>query len=97
MVLPWVLSAQYIPADSPGDILKQRQKVFSFIEDLEDPYEDSLWYQGRIYDYQLRSKNGTPYFDNSMTLLGNLTYNEKRYEDLLLSTVICDPILSARK
>jgi hypothetical protein len=84
MVLPWVLTAQYIPADSPEDILKQRQEAFRLIEALEDPFEDSLWYQGRIYDSQLRYKKGTPYFNNNISLLGSVTYNGKLYEDLLL-------------
>ncbi len=84
MILPWVLSAQYMPADSPEDILKQRQEVFGLIEALEDPLEDSLWYQGRIYDFQGRSNNGTPYFENSTSLPGYLTYNGKLHEDLLL-------------
>ncbi|HEC41774.1 MAG TPA: hypothetical protein ENI20_02985 [Bacteroides sp.] len=84
MFLPWVLSAQYVPTDSPEDILKQRQEVFGLIEALEDPLEDSLWYQGRIYDYQLRSRNGTPYFENSTSLAGSLSYNGELFEDLLL-------------
>lgn len=98
MVLPWVLSAQGIPADSPEDILKLRQEYFRSIEAREDPFEDSLWYQGRIYDFELKSKNGTPYFDNIISLAGNVTYNGKLYEDLLLGyNLVTDELILWKK
>jgi hypothetical protein len=85
MVLPFVVSAQTIPADPPEEILKRRQEVFRQIEALENPFEDSLWYQGRIYEFELRSRIGTPYFLDIGNLTGKLTYNGKVYENLLLS------------
>jgi len=85
MLLPFVLSAQNISFDSPEEILKQRQEVFRMIKALEDPFEDSLWYRGRIYEFELRSQIGTPYFFNIRTLPGSLTFNGKSYEDLILS------------
>ena len=98
IVLSCVLPAQNIPADSPEEILKQRQEVFSQIKALEDPLEDSLWYQGRIYDFVLRSKTGTPYFQNIQTLTGSLTYNGKLHKDLILSyNLVLDELIILKK
>ena len=85
MVLPYTLSAQGIPADSPQEILKHRQEAFRLIQDLDDPCEDTLWYHGRIYEFELRSQIGTPYYLNAGTLPGSITYNGKLHEDLTLS------------
>ena len=98
IVLSCVLYAQNIPADSPEEILKQRQEVFSQIKALEDPFEDSLWYQGRIYEFDLKSKTGTPYFLNIQTLPGSLTYNGKLHENLLLRyNLIMDELIILKK
>lgn len=85
LVLPCVLPAQNLPSYSNGEILKKRQEVFGQIGALEDPYGDSLWYHGRIYEFDLKSRVGTPNFLNNETLPGSLTYNGKLHEGLILS------------
>ncbi|MFC2116624.1 hypothetical protein ACFLTU_09115 [Bacteroidota bacterium] len=98
LFLPFVVSAQSIPAESPVEILKQRQEVFRQINALENPFEDSLWYQGRIYEFELSSTIGTPYFLDKGTLKGNLTYKGKDYEELLLSyNLIMDDLIIEKK
>jgi hypothetical protein len=93
-----VVSAQTLPADSPGDILKQRQEAFEKIKALQNPFEDSLWYQGRIYEFELRAQIGTPYFLDKGTLEGNLTFKGKVYEDLLLSyNLVMDELIIEKK
>lgn len=88
------LSAQDLPAVSPEEILKQRQEVFSQIIALEDPNKDSLWYQGRIYEFELKSKTGTPYFLNIGMMDGGLSYNKKLHEELKLSyNLIMDELI----
>lgn len=94
IVLSWALSAQDIPVVSSKDILNQRQEVFNQINALENPYEDSLWYQGRIYEFELKSKTGTPYFLNIGMMDGSLTYNKKLHEELNLSyNLIMDELI----
>jgi len=85
MVLPCTLYAQNIPAVSKEDILFQRIEVFNQIKAMDDPFEDSLWYQGRIYEFEVKSHTGTPYYFNAGTLSGSVSYNGKWYEDLILS------------
>lgn len=85
MLLPAVLSAQNIPVDSPVEILKHRQEVFNRINALENLSEDNLWYHGRMYEFEIKSRLGSPYFLDEITLPGSLTYNGKVYEDLMLS------------
>ena len=98
IILSGVLYAQNLPDYSPEDILKQRQEVFTQIKALKDPYEDSLWYQGRIYEFDLKSRIGTPYFLNIQTLPGSLTYNGKLHENLLLRyTLITDELIILKK
>ncbi len=91
---PDVLLAQTIPAVSPVAILKHRQEVFNQINALENPFEDSLWYQGRIYEFEVKSRLGTPYFLDNITLPGSLTYNGKLYENLILSyNIVIDELI----
>ena len=98
LLLPCLVSAQIIPADSPEEILKQRQEVFRQIKTLEDPFEDSLWYQGRIYEFELGSKIGTPYFLDIGILAGELTYKGKVQEDLFLSyNLVMDELIIEKK
>jgi hypothetical protein len=85
ILLPGLLSAQNITAVAPVEILKHRQEVFNQINALEYPFEDSLWSHGRIYEFEIKSRSGTPYFLDNIALPGSLTYNGKLYEDLILS------------
>jgi hypothetical protein len=92
--LPFVLSAQNITAVSPERILEQRQEVFRKINAFEDPFEDSLWYQGRIYEFKVLSLTGSPYFFELGPMPGSATYSGKTYEDLLLTyNLITDELI----
>ncbi len=84
LILQYMVSAQILPVDSPEEILEQRQKVFTDIN-LENPYEDSLWYRGRIYEFDIGSHIGTPYFLDIGILAGKLTFKGKLHENLRLS------------
>ena len=98
LVLPFAVSAQIIPDDYTEDALKSRQAAFELINAMEDPIEDSLWYQGRIYEFELGSRIGTPYFLDIVTHAGELTYNGKVYEDLLLSfNLVLDELIIEKK
>lgn len=94
IVLSGMLSAQSLPAISPEEILEQRQKGFNQINALEDPLDDSLWYHGRIYEFDIRTQSGTPYFFNIGTFPGSITFNKKHHEDLILSyNLIIDELI----
>lgn len=98
IVLSCVLSAQNIPAFSPEDILEKRQEVFRQINALDDPFEDSIWYQGRFYEFKIRSRIGTPYFLDIVMIPGSLTYNGKLHENLSLSyNLVTDELILWKK
>ena len=55
---------------------------------------DGLWYHGRIYEFELKAKLGTPYFLDFKTMPGSLTYNKKLHTDLTLSyNLIMDELI----
>jgi len=98
LLIPLVVSAQNLTVESAEEILTGRQEVFREINARENPFEDSLWYHGRIYEYTLGSKLGTPYYLDLAALKGTITYQGREYEDLLLSyNLVMDELILKKK